>query len=45
VPSGIRLDSTEPSSITVNVSAINGADNTDAPVALDQARAMPSASD
>jgi YbbR domain-containing protein len=45
VPSGIRLDSTEPSSITVNLNAVNGANNSDSPVAFNQTGAVRSLSD
>jgi YbbR domain-containing protein len=45
VPSGIRLDSTEPSSITVNLGITNGANNAANPAAFNQGRAVRSTSD
>jgi YbbR domain-containing protein len=45
VPSGIRLDSTEPSSITVNLSAVNAADNAGTSFPVNEAWAVRSTSD
>jgi hypothetical protein len=41
VPSGIRLELTEPNSVTVNVGSVNGADGTDSPVAGPPAGIIP----
>ncbi|HEX3247072.1 MAG TPA: CdaR family protein [Chloroflexota bacterium] len=45
VPSGIRLESTEPSSITVNLSAVNAADNAGTSFPVNEAWAVRSTSD